>query len=68
MQRSESHQNYQYDRVLHHLVEIGKGECMGGVGTGVYICLCETMEELEDQRKVVFVMELGNTVGWGMLH
>jgi hypothetical protein len=29
---------------------------MGGVGTEVYIC--ETMEELGDQRKLVFVMEL----------
>ncbi len=29
------------------------------------LCLCETMEELGDQRKVVFSMEqLGNTVGF----
>jgi hypothetical protein len=58
MRISESHQNYQYDRVLDHLIETGKW-----AWEGLELCLCETMEELGDQRKVVIVMEqLGNTV------
>ncbi len=60
MQRSKSHQSCQYDRVLDHLIETGKWEW-----EGLELCLCETMEELGDQWKVVFSIEqLGNTVGW----